>query len=56
MGWEMGGRFRREGAYVHLWPIHVDIWQKSNQSCKAIIVQLKINKLKKISEVGSEAG
>ena len=50
MGWEMGERFRREGAYVHLWLIHVDVWQKSNQSCKAIIVQLKINKLKKKSQ------
>ena len=24
-GWEMGGRFKREGRYVHLWPIHVDL-------------------------------
>jgi len=28
MGWEVGGRFTREGAYVYLWLIHVDIWQK----------------------------
>jgi len=36
--------FKREGTYVHLWLIHVDVWQKSNQYCKAIILQLKINK------------
>jgi len=32
-----------EGAYVYSWLIHVDVWQKSNQYCKAIILQLKIN-------------
>ena len=26
-GGERGG-FRREGTYVHLWPIHVDVQQK----------------------------
>ena len=31
---------------VYLWLIHVDVWQKSTQHCKAIILQLK-NKLKK---------
>ena len=41
---EVGGRFKREGTYVHLWLIHVDVWQKSNQYCKAIIFQLKIIK------------
>ena len=30
MGWEVGGRFKREGTYVHLWLNHVDIWQKHN--------------------------
>ena len=42
----MGGRFRREGIYVCLWLIHVDVWQKPTQYYKAIIFQLKINKLK----------
>ena len=46
MGKEMGGRFKREGTYVYLWLIHVDIWQKTTKFCKAIILQLK-NKLKK---------
>ena len=39
---EVGGRFKREGAYVYLWLIHVDVWQKPTQHCKAIILQLKI--------------
>ena len=43
MGLEMGGRLTREGTYVNLWPIQVDIWQKQTQYCKAIILQLKIN-------------
>ena len=36
------GRFKREGTYVCLWLIHIDVWQKSSQYCKAIILQLKI--------------
>ena len=47
-GWdqvEMGGNFKREGTYVYLWLIHVDIWQKPTQYCKAIILQLKKEKL-----------
>ena len=27
MKWEVGGSFKREGPYVYLWLIHVDIWQ-----------------------------
>ena len=41
MGWEVGGGFKREETYVHLWLIHVDVWQKPTQYCKAIILQLK---------------
>ena len=36
-----GGRFKREGTYVYLWPIHV-VWQKPTRYYKAIISQLKI--------------
>ena len=36
----MEGKFKREGTYVHLWLIHVDVWQKSNKYYKAIILQL----------------
>ena len=32
-GGERGG-FRREGTYVCLWPIHVDIQQKPSHYCK----------------------
>ena len=46
MGWEVGGRFKREGICVHLWLIHVDVWQKPTQHCKTIILQLKIKKEK----------
>ena len=31
-------------ARTELWLINVDVWQKSNQYCKAIICQSKINK------------
>ena len=46
-GQEVGGWFSREGTYVYLWLIHVDVWQKPKQYCKAIILQLKINVKKK---------
>ena len=29
------------GTHVHLWVIHVDVWQKPPQYCKEIILQLK---------------
>ena len=34
---------KKEGTEIHLWLIHADVWQKSNQYCKAIINQLKLN-------------
>ena len=39
----MGGRFKREGTYVYLRLIHVDVWQKPTQYCKAITLQVKVN-------------
>ena len=48
-GWDgrkVRGRFEREGTYIYLWQVHVDVWQKPTQFCKAIILQLKY-KLKK---------
>ena len=39
--WEVGERFKREGTCVYLWLIHVAVWQKPTQHCKAIILQLK---------------
>ena len=46
MGREVAGRFKREGTYVNLWMIHVDVWQKPTQYCKAIILRLKTKKKK----------
>ena len=44
-----GGRgFKREGTHVHLWLIHVDVRREWKQCCKAIILQLKIKKNKRI--------
>ena len=45
----MGGgrRFNREGTYVYLWLIGVDVWQKPTENYKAIILQLKINEFLK---------
>ena len=37
--------FKREGIYVYLWQIRVEVWQKTTKFYKAIILQLK-NKLK----------
>jgi len=37
-------KYCRKGTYVYLWLIHTDVWQKSIQYCKAIILQLKIKK------------
>ena len=45
VAWEAGGRLTREGTYLHRRLIHVDPGQKSSQYCKAIILQLTINKL-----------
>ena len=38
---EVGGRFKREGTYVYLWLVHVNVWQKPTKFFKAIILQLK---------------
>ena len=38
---EMGQSCRREGTWVYLWLILVDVWQKTTKFCKAIILQLK---------------
>ena len=43
---EVGGRLKRERIYVYLWLTHVVVQQKRIQHCKAIILQLKINKKK----------
>ena len=50
-GREVGGRLKREGTYIRLWLVHADAWQKSKQHCKAIILELKINKFLKNERV-----
>ena len=30
-----------KGTCVYLWLMHVDVWQKPTQYCRAIILQLK---------------
>ena len=51
MGREVEGRFKREGTRVCLWLIHGDVRQKPTQYCKATVLQLKINKFSKQSEM-----
>ena len=51
-GWDGvggGGSFMREGTYVYLRLIHVAVWQKPTQYCKAIILQSKISNFLKSS-------
>jgi len=45
VGW--AGRFKREGIYVYIWLIHVDVWQKPTEFCEAIILKLKYESIKK---------
>ena len=33
VGWDVGGSLKKEGTYVYLWLIQVDVWQKSTQYC-----------------------
>ena len=43
-GWNGEGSGREVqdgGTHVHLWLIHVDVWQKPSQYYKVIILQLK---------------
>ena len=38
-GGDEGGRAIQDGeTHVHLWVIHVDLWQKPPQYCKEIIL------------------
>ena len=38
-------------TYVYLWLIHVAVWQKPTQYCKAIIPQLREKKVKAADQV-----
>ena len=37
----VGGMYKSEGTHTYIWLIHIDIWQKLAQNCKAIILQSK---------------
>ena len=39
IGREMRGRFKREGIYVYLWLIHVEVLYKTTKFGKAIILE-----------------
>jgi len=41
MDWEVEGGSRGRLIHIFLWLIHVDVWQKPTEYCKAIILQLK---------------
>ena len=41
MGCGVWGRFKRKGSCVCLWQIHIVVWQKPAQHCKAILQFLK---------------
>jgi hypothetical protein len=45
---------KREGIYVYVWLIHVEVWQQTTQFCKAIILQLKINFKSKENAIGGQ--
>ena len=47
MGREVGGGSGL-GTHVHVWLIHVNVWQKPLQYCK--VISLQLNKLKKKKE------
>ena len=40
-----GQKGHMRGTYVYVWLTHIDVWQKPTQYCRAIIRQLKINKI-----------
>ena len=48
MGWDMEGRFKREGTYVYLWLIHADVWQKLTQYCNYLSIKNKFLKKLKV--------
>ena len=43
LGWEVGGRFKREGVHVYIHLIHFIVQQRLTRRCRAIILQLERN-------------
>ena len=48
---EGDGSFKREGLYVYLWLIHVEVRQKTTKLCKAIMLQLENKLILKITKI-----
>ena len=46
MEWKERGRLKKEGTYVYLWLIHVDVWQKPTQYCNYPSINNKSKKKK----------
>ena len=43
MGWRVEGEGSKGRGHVHLWLIHIALWQNPKQYWKTVILQLKIN-------------
>ena len=54
VGWGERCEEGSRGRVIYLWLIHAYVWQKPTQYCKTIVLQLKINKLKKKSYTRQE--
>ena len=46
-GMGVAGKTQEVGTYVYFWVSHTVIWQKPTQYCKAISLQLQIEKILK---------
>ena len=56
VGREVEGRPWREGTWVYLWLILVEVRQKATKFCKAIILQLKKKLLKSFTCINAILG
>ena len=56
VGREVGGRPWREGTWVYLWLILVEVRQKATKFCKAIILQFKKKLLKSVTCINAILG
>ena len=54
MGREMEERFKREGIYVYLWLIHVEIYRKQQNCRKQLSINKRLKKKKKAAQLFCE--
>ena len=52
MGWQVGGRFKKERIYVYRWLIHVAVWQKPELPGGSVVKNLPANE----GDLGSISG